>query len=268
MTAIEIDQVKLSSIRYSICTLVTNLQEYQLMLNSYKTAGFGEEFCEYIYIDNSRENKYDAYEGLNKMISAARGQYIILCHQDIELKFDGIDVLEKRIAEIEGLDKNWGIIANAGGLNLKKVIERISHPTHELNLGPFPMQVKSVDENFILLKKSANLGFSRNMKGYHMYGTDICILANATGYNAWVVDFHLLHKSNGVISDSFIQNKRQLITKYNNAFRPRYIRSTCTKLYISGNKFCNLFMNTNFMIFFAKLVVKAKKRMIGNYNFE
>jgi len=268
MTAIEIDQVKLSLIRYSICTLVTNLQEYQLMLNSYKIAGFSEEFCEYIYVDNSRENKYDAYEGLNKMISSARGQYIILCHQDIELKFDGIDILEKRILEIERLDKNWGIISNAGGLNLKKVIERISHPTHELNLGPFPMQVKSVDENFILLKKSANLGFSNNIKGYHMYGTDICILANAIGYSAWVVDFHLLHKSNGVVSDSFLQNKKELITKYNKAFQSRYIRSTCTKLYISGNRFRAAYMNTNFMIFLAKLVVKAKKRIKGDYNFE
>ena len=238
------------------------------MLNSFKEAGFYEDFCEYIYVDNSKENKYEAYEGLNKMISVAKGQYIILCHQDIELKFDRLDVLEKRMAEVEALDKDWGIISNAGGLNLKKVIERISHPTHELNLGPFPTQVKSVDENFILIKKSANLGFSRNLKGYHMYGTDICLLANTMGYNAWVVDFLLLHKSNGKITDSFRQNKQLLITKYQKAFRSRYVRSTCTRLYISGNGLHAKLMNTNFMIFMAKLKVKAKKRVKGNYIFE
>lgn len=264
---IEIDQINESNVLYSICTLVSNKEEYNILIDSFKAAGFEDDFCEFIYVDNSKGNKCDAYEGLNKMITAARGKYIILCHQDVELKFDKIDVLEKRIQEVEALDPNWGIISNAGGLHLKKSIERVSHIDHEINEGPFPCKVWSVDENFMLIKKSANLSFSKNMNGFHMYGTDICIIANIIGYNAWVVDFHLFHKSNGNMNESFYRNKKELINKYNKVLRSRYIRSTCTKVYISGSKTLSKIMNTNFMIFFAKLPLKVKKRIKGHYVF-
>ncbi|MBX9852306.1 MAG: glycosyltransferase family 2 protein, partial [Cytophagaceae bacterium] len=264
----EIDQIKGEGLRYSVGTLVNNFEEYQVMLSSFDKAGFKDTFCEFIYIDNTKGNKYEAYEALNKIISRARGEYIILCHQDIELKFDTIEVLEKRIKELDQLDSNWGVISNAGGLHLKKIFQRISHLHEELNYGPFPYKVNSVDENFILIKKSANLSFSRNLKGYHMYGTDLCIIANTIGYNAWVIDFHLLHKSTGNMNNSFFQNRNELIAKYGKAFRPRYIRSTCTKVYISGSPLKRKIMNTQAMVFFSKLVLKVRRRIKGDYLFK
>src|SRR4051812_3634479 len=113
----EIDQIKEGAIKYSICTLVNDMSEYAIMVNSFKEAGFRAEFCEFIYIDNSKGNKFDAYSGLNKMLSKVSGKYIILCHQDIELKFDNLTVLEKRIQEVTEKDKDWAVLSNAGGLH-------------------------------------------------------------------------------------------------------------------------------------------------------
>lgn len=264
----EIRELPEPTFTYSICTLVTNQAEYTVMLDSFLQAGFSTDFCEYIYIDNSQVNQYDAYAGLNKMLSLAKGKYIILCHQDIELKFDKIDALEKRIAEVNALDPNWGILSNAGGLHLKQAIQHISHPHNEVLLGTFPFKVKSVDENFMLFKKNANLSFSRNMKGFHMYGTDCCIIADMLGYNAWVVDFHLMHKSQGNMNKSFYENKSELIQKYQHAFRSRYVRTPCTKLYISGSGLLTSVMNTKLSIFITKLGLKIKRLMKGTYLFE
>jgi hypothetical protein len=260
----ELDEMTAKGLTYSICSLVTDLEEYKIMLHSFQNAGFTEFNSEFIYIDNSKQNKYDAYTGLNKMILQSSGKYIILCHQDIEL-IDPLEVLEKRIKEIDLLDKSWAIIGNAGGFHLRKKFERISHPNHELNNGPFPHQVFSVDENFILIKKEANLSFSHNLKGFHMYGTDICIIADILGYNAWVIDFHLLHKSNGNMNDSFFQNKKELILKYEKAYRDRYIRTTCTSLYLSGNKSQSWWMNTKLMIILTKFLLKVRKQIMGDY---
>jgi hypothetical protein len=254
-----------SPIRYSICSLVNGKEEYAGMVNSFKQAGFTEPLCEYLYVDNSERNKFDAYEGLNQLITASQGEYIILCHQDIELRFDNLEVLEKRIAELNQLDKNWAILSNAGGYNLKKVFKRITHPGDQFNAGPFPHQVTSVDENFIVIKKSANLSLSRDLSGFHLYGTDLCIIANILGYTAWAIDFHLYHKSTGNMNQSFYDTRKLLTKKYSNAFRSRYIKTTCTNLFISGNSFLSLLMNTSLMITLTKFMLKIRKLVKGDY---
>ncbi|HEY0896855.1 MAG TPA: hypothetical protein VGE15_09920, partial [Sphingobacteriaceae bacterium] len=68
------------SFRYSVCTLVTRLSEYYEMVGSFIEAGFSKDQCEYLYIDNSSENTYDAFGGLNRFLQEAKGKYIILCH--------------------------------------------------------------------------------------------------------------------------------------------------------------------------------------------
>ena len=265
MNILEIDQVPEFPIKYSVCTLVSDREEYSVMLESFKKAGFEESFCEFIYVDNSQRNKYDAYEGLNKMISASRGKYIILCHQDIELRFDTEEVLDRRIIELDQLDKNWGLLSNAGGYNLKKVFKRITHPQDNFNEGPFPHQVKSVDENFILIKKSTNLSLSGDLKGFHLYGTDLCIIASILGYNAYVVDFHLFHKSTGNMNASFYKSRRELILKYAKVFDSRYIKTTCTILYLSSNRTLGSIMNSPPVISFSKFLLKIRKLITGNY---
>jgi hypothetical protein len=260
----EIDEF-VDAVQFSICTLVTDQNEYRTMVDSFRKAGFNDETSEFIFIDNSKGNKYDAYAGLNKMISVSSGKYIVLCHQDIELNYDNKEKLISRIAEIDSIDKSWGILSNAGGLHLKKRVERMYYPHKEMNMGPFPFKVKSVDENFILLKKEANLGLSHDLSGFHLYGTDLCIHAHTAGYSAWVIDFALLHKSTGNINESFYKNKRELIAKYTKAFQSRYIRSTCTTLYISGNWLYTLIMNSRFFIFINKAVRKLRRAFNSSY---
>lgn len=268
MSPIEIDQIDPSQIRYSICTLVTDPAEYQLMVKSFHNAGFNQDHCEFIYVDNSKKNKYDAFEGLNKMITAASGRYIILCHQDIELNYDTMETLELRIKEVADRDPNWAILANAGGLRLKKNVHRIYYPGgFEHSAGPFPLKVKSVDEHFMLIRKEANLSFSHNLKGYHLYGTDICIQAEILGYNAWVIDFALLHKSKGSVNQVFYKSKSELISKYQQAYKARYIRTMCTILYISDSRFLNFVMNLKPMVFFNRLIRKIWKAVNPNYSY-
>ena len=59
------------------------------MLQSFFSQGFDEEICEFIYIDNSTQNTFEAYAGLNRFLREAKGKYIIICHQDILLNEHG-----------------------------------------------------------------------------------------------------------------------------------------------------------------------------------
>ncbi len=250
--------------RYSICTLVSKPDEYQEMVNSFIAAGFDTQQCEYLYIDNAKENTFEAFEGINLFLRKASGEFIIVCHQDILLHDAGITALNDQIDTITTKDPNWAVLGNAGGINLKYLAMHLTQNSgnklHENNL---PLKAITVDENFILIKNKANLSLSSDLKGFHLYGADLCIIANILGYTAYIIDFNLIHKSDGNADSSFYEIRKSVINKYKRAFRGRFISTTITRFYISGNFFGNVFFNTLPMLFLARQFYKVFKPKKG-----
>ena len=261
---IETDQdIPKRRVRYSVCTLVTDPEEYAVMVQSYQKAGFTDDLCEFLFVDNSKRNKYDAFTGLNLLLSKASGQFIILTHQDVEINFDTEEILSQRIRKINEIDSKWAVLANAGGADVKRLYRKISHPHETINQGPFPQRVRAVDENFIVLKKEAGLNFSSDLSGFHFYGTDICLRAEQKGYTCYVIDFQLLHKSKGNINESFFKAREAFMQKYSQSLSPQYIRTTCTTMFISKSAFLNYLMNKPTMITIAKFLKKVELSFKG-----
>lgn len=234
--------------KFSICTLVTRMDQYEGMLRSFIDAGFSQERCEYLYIDNSQDNKYNAYSAFNIFLQRAQGKYIIICHQDIELLYDRIEDLEQRIYELDKTDPKWALLGNAGGINLKYTALKITHGTPSVfrQAGKsFPQKVMTLDENFILIKKYANLAVSSDLAGFHFYGADICLIARILGFNAYVIDFHIYHQSRGNKDKNFYSMKKAFRKKYQSALKGYFINTaTKQKFYVSGSRFCNFVFNT------------------------
>jgi len=268
INALEVDSIKSKPHpKYSICTLLTEIEQYKDALSSFREAGFVEPECEFIYIDNTAENKYDGYTGVNKFLQIANGDYIILCHQDLILHADKKEKLDSLIDEITDLDSDWALLGNAGGIvpgrQAYHLTEYTGKDKHYLHRGKFPAKVNSLDENFIIVKKSANLSVSNDLSGFHMYGTDLCIIARILGFTAYVVDFHLWHIGGASTKDpvtkgshvtsSFDTAKENLIRKYQRGFAPRFVQTTCTILYISGSKLKNYLFN-------RKIIFSIQKR--------
>ncbi|MFM6954526.1 MAG: hypothetical protein ACKOWL_06030 [Sphingobacteriaceae bacterium] len=251
--------------RYSICTFVSKPEEYQEMVDSFISAGFDTQQCEYLCIDNSKENTFEAYEGINLFLRKAKGEFIILCHQDIILHDAGIIELNEQIDYVTKKDSHWGVLGNAGGINLKQLAMHLTqHSGNKLHEDYLPLKAITIDENFMLVKNSANLSLSSDLKGFHFYGTDLCIIAKVLGYNAYVIDFNLTHKSDGKADKSFYQIRRSLIKKYRKAFKGRFISTTfSTRFYLSGEGITNRLFNTGFVLFFVRQFYKyfrLKKR--------
>ncbi|TCC97567.1 hypothetical protein [Pedobacter hiemivivus] len=246
---------------FSICTLVTKKTEYQEMLNSFYEKGFKPGLCEFLYIDNTETCTLDAYKGLNKFLQEAKGKYIILCHQDIIIHDHDIQHLLLNIDDIEKADKDWAILGNAGGVNLKWIATNITQVCgNRITEDRLPLRTKTVDENFIVVKKSANLALSRNLSGFHLYGTDLCLIADILGFNAYVIDFNLTHKSNGNADKSFYDLKKALLKKYKYALRGRFMSTTITRFYVSGNWFTLYLYNMQPIKFIVRQYLKIFKR--------
>lgn len=248
VAALELDEFsKPTAVRYSVCTLVNCPDQYGRMLESFHRAGFKPPSCEFLYIDNSRRNKRDAYAGINQFLSHARGEYIILCHQDVRLIDDERSPLDRIIQDITNRDPNWALLGNAGGVGLRGLAMRITDPFgKDRRSGRLPARVHSLDENFIVVRKAANLGLSRDLEGFHLYGTDLCMTAHSLGYTSYAVDFHLHHiggsQSNGLDAE-FYRARRAWIDKYQTLHATKWIRTPCTLMFVSNSRIKNRVLN-------------------------
>ncbi len=254
-----------TGVRFSICTLVTRPEQYGDMLESFRARGFDADDCEFIQIDNRASNRYDAYQGCNLFLTVARGDYIILCHQDIVL-IDHRRDLEHALAELDRVDPTWGACGNSGGMSPGKMAIRLTDPhAIDLRTTTFPARVYSLDENFILVKRSANLSLSRDLSGFHQYGCDICIIADVLGYTTYVVDFHLRHLSPGTREPALGAARANLVRKYLRAFRSRWVMSPCELFFLSGSSFLTRLLSNEFAIrVHRRLTGVSQARWLGS----
>ncbi|MBK0327568.1 hypothetical protein I5535_09680 [Rhodobacteraceae bacterium F11138] len=228
--AVAIDGCPKYGIEFSFCSLVTDTAQYSAMIQSMKDAGFDESCAEYLYLDNRVQNQGDGYAGLNLLANHARGKYIVFCHQDV-LAIDGPDRLREIVAGLSRQDPAWAVLGNAGlrgGARFMYLNEQASVCAGKSRRPP--ERIESLDENFILLRQDARLGFSNDLSGFHLYGTDLVSQASLRGLTAYVVDFRVEHLGKGKIDRAFHDACTQFEEKYARAFTPRTVNTTCTSL--------------------------------------
>lgn len=235
MTPTTIRAGRPGALAFTLGTLVTEWSQHAAMLESFDRHGFAAADCEVLAIDNSGAGQTGAYAGLNAILNAARGRIVILCHQDVRLSEEGRGQLELRLAELDTRDPRWAVAGNAGATALGRLAMRITDPHGcDRRLGDLPARVMSLDENLLIVKREARVGFSRDLDGFHLYGADICLMAELAGCSAWVIDFHLEHLSPGRKSADFHAGERAFKAKWNHALRPRWLQTTCTLLHVGG----------------------------------
>ncbi|MEZ5843544.1 MAG: hypothetical protein R3D27_07400 [Hyphomicrobiaceae bacterium] len=230
---------------FTIATLVTDEAQYAAMRSSFAAGGFSGPDCEYLFIDNRPQGssflKADAYRGLNAMLAAARGDIVILCHQDVRLLADGRAALEARLAGLTERDAGWALAGNAGGIGVGRLALRISDPHGRDQIrGTLPARVQSLDENFIVVRRAAGVAFSGDLAGFHFYGADICQAARVLGWHSYVIDFHLEHLSPGRKDASFVRAATAFRAKWQRALAPRWVQTTCALVRLSGDRLGDL----------------------------
>lgn len=249
--------------KYSIGSLVTRMEEYHEMVDSFITAGFNKDECEFLFINNTHTNSTDAYQGINLLLDKAKGQYIIICHQDILINKDKRTNLDQQLAGLDRLDPKWAVCGNAGAAGPNYIVYHISYPNDVFkHKGNFPLKVSSLDENFLLVKNSARLALSSDLSGFHLYGTDLCLNAELRGYNSYAIAFNLIHKSYGNRDKNFYAIRKKLIHKYDRFFRARWIQSPSTVFHLSGSLLARLSANP-VSLFIVRMINGLKKRRNG-----
>ena len=198
------------------------------MKASFIDAGFDENRCCYTVFDNTSSNVYDPYRVIKIIQETPTEPYIVLCHQDILLdRGDGFEKLVKVIEELNNLDHKWAVLGNAGFNDNHQQIVRIKDP-HDLEqwTGSFPQKVHSLDENFLVIKASTNVYPSEELRGFHLYATDLCLNAALRDYSCYVIDFYITHLSSGTLDRVFWDACKSFHERWNQEFGFYFIKTT------------------------------------------
>jgi hypothetical protein len=223
--------------RFSICVMVTDWGQYAQCLASYRSHGFDEGTCEFLVLDNSDGNRADAFVAFNEFLQAARGEYVVVTHQDVTLIQHGRPCLEQLLGELTERDPFWAVCGNAGMTDDGRPVLCLSHPHKDIHIegGPFPTRVVSLDENFIVVRALANLALSRDLAGFHHYGADLCTIAEILGWRAYVIGFFLRHHSGGTVDERYERSLAAIGAKYCRAVQPRWVHLiTFRRFYIAA----------------------------------
>lgn len=234
---------------FSICTIVNNWEEYQLMKQSFINKGFSGN-CEYLVANNTDKNNFDAYTAIRRFLQDAVGQYIIIVHQDVRC-IDNSGELLASLNSLENKDSLWAICGNAGANGYKNFIINMDDNGKVKKSAGLPARVTSLDENLLIIKSDCHLTLSADLKSFHFYGTDLCIIADFLGYNCYVINFMVTHLSSGNL-EQMDAYKPTFINTYGRKFRERFVQTTCTKFYLSDSASKNSFYNKSFVFFWVK----------------
>jgi hypothetical protein len=250
---------------FSICTIVNNHDEYLLMKESFENCGFKEQ-CEYLIADNTISNQFNAYEAISRFIKESQGKYLVVVHQDVRC-IDQQNDLINCLDNLTQLDDKWAICGNAGGKGHHQNILHINSNGKIIQHTNLPAKVHSLDENLLIIKKATNITISPDLGGFHLYGADLCLIADFLGYSSYVIPFMVKHLSTGNLKD-LKKHVPAFVNAYGRKLRSRYIQTTCTNFYLSCSVFNNKLYNFPPVYFFVKAYQRLKfniKLIAGKY---
>jgi hypothetical protein len=140
----------------------------------------------------------------NQGLAKSAHDIVVFAHQDLYLPEVWLNGLRLALRELARLDPRWGVLGSFGvaksnppeprGFCYSTGLKRI--------LGePFssPIAARSLDELVLVVRKSSGLQFDEALPGFHLYGTDICLQAEAKGMASYIIPAFCVHNANGVI---------------------------------------------------------------------
>jgi hypothetical protein len=225
---------------FSICSIITDMEEYGEMKRTFEQCGF-DNGCEYLVADNTKQNQFDAYVAINRFLREAKGEYIVIVHQDVRC-IDPATKLRQILDDLSLRDPRWAICGNAGAIGYHQDIRYIVNGGKTVTHDNLPGRVYSLDENLLIIKRSAYLVASSDLNGFHFYAADLCLLADYLGYSCYVIPFMVKHLSLGNLK-ALEEHKGEFLDKYGYKLRRRFIQTPSTKFVLSKSPARNRFYN-------------------------
>jgi hypothetical protein len=141
-------------------------------------------------------NATSASAAYNAVLDATSAAIVMFAHHDVYFPHGWLDILHQRIAEVEAVDPDWGVLG-AFGIGTDNMEYG---PVWSTSLGSIvgsvpdgPRPAQSFDELLIIVRRDSGLSFDARLPNFHLYGTDIVATARKAGHGAYAVAMPLVH---------------------------------------------------------------------------
>jgi hypothetical protein len=144
-----------------------------------------------------------AGQAYNAGLDEARSDIVVFAHQDVFLPEAWLAGLGNALQQLALTDPQWAVLGSFG-------VTR-SHPAEmrgycystglRRTLGaPFasPLPARTLDEFVLVVRKSSGLRFDEQLPGFHLYGADICLQAEARHLGSYILSAFCIHNANGI----------------------------------------------------------------------
>lgn len=148
-----------------------------------------------------KRNYHSAAKAYNAAIHQADNDLLIFAHQDVLLPESYIEDLERALKYLEERDPYWGVLG-CFGVSKEKNWGYLYDSGQGKMLGKqfeHPIEVQTLDEIVLIVRKSSGLRFDDSLPHFHLYGTDICLAAAAEGRKNYAISAFCLHNTNEII---------------------------------------------------------------------
>jgi hypothetical protein len=183
--------------------------------------------CEII----AQEGFPSAATAYNAAIDRASNDLVVFCHQDIFLPESWISDLQIAVEHLEVQDPTWGVLGTYGE-TLNDQGRGYIYSSGRSLLGrplPHPVEVQTLDEIVLIVRKSSGLRFDDRLPHFHLYGADICLRAAQHGKKSYAIPAFCIHNTNQtlVLPKEFYASYRQLKRVWKRALP---IQTTCIRV--------------------------------------
>ncbi len=141
-----------------------------------------------------------AAKAYNAALDKAATDVLVFAHQDVFLPAGWVAQLRRALAWLAANDPSWAV---AGIWGVQRSGGRYGN-VYCTGLGAKlgndfmpPVEVRTVDELLLVVRKSSGVRFDESLPGYHLYGTDISLEAQRRGLKCYAISAFCIHNTNG-----------------------------------------------------------------------
>lgn len=220
-----------------IATIVSNASMYDSMRASMAEVGFSEHNCRFTRFDNTNGNRFEPFALLRELATYGDEPYIALCHQDLLFgPLTSLSTLQGRIEDLESHHPKWAVAGCAGRAFRGQFVSHMDDPSGSYRARGLARSVLTLDEMFLILRRSRYPMPTPRLSGFHFYGTDVAINARLKGDRAYVIDFPLRHLSSGnFTSDTFKTARQEMASVLRQKLLVGLVGTTCDEFSVSCN---------------------------------
>ncbi len=161
-----------------------------------------------------QENYTSAAKAYNNGINRSSSDLIIFVHQDVFLPRRWLSQLETALGQLEEADPRWGVLGCFGTTETGQYVGYV-YTTGQGVVGKafkVPVPVQTLDEIVLVIRKSSGLRFDERLRGFHFYGTDICMAAARRGHRCYAIPAFCIHNTHQqlILPEEFYECYRQV----------------------------------------------------------